>query len=124
MFSIDALERVHEVTTTMLGWSTRNVPERADTFSTTSAAVWVERGKQIIGSARANPGLPAPLPSTVLLDFASEDHRKETQKSKERARAAFGSDHCRSAFESATGALPATCNFGTTDVYTEIGPTQ
>ena len=40
-----------------------------------------------------------------------------------RAGAAFGSDHYRSAFESATGALPGTCNFGTTDVYTKIGPT-
>ena len=40
-----------------------------------------------------------------------------------RAGAAFGSDHYRSAFESATGALPGTCNFGTTDVYTTIGPT-
>jgi hypothetical protein len=42
---------------------------------------------------------------------------------KTRAGAAFGSDHYRSAFESATGALPGTCNFGTTDVYTKIGPT-
>jgi hypothetical protein len=42
---------------------------------------------------------------------------------KTRAGAAFGSDHYRSAFESATGALPGTCNFGTTDVYTNFGPT-
>jgi len=131
MFSTDALERVHGVPTTMLGWTQATFPNAPIRFPQHSRRSGWERGKQIIGSAQANPGLSAPLPSTCPAGFLfglrsrsckPEDNRNETQKSKKRARAAFGSDHYRSAFESATGALPISCNFGTTDVYTKLGP--